>query len=209
MVKEEKISSATMYRIPAYLRYLKDKQSEGQEYITTVEIGRKMNINAILVKYDLSFITSSEGRPKVGFKICDLILDIEKFLGYDNITKAVLVGAGQLGKTLLTYDGFENYALNIVAAFDNDPCIMGTTIKNKTVFDICDLGEYVKSNGILLGIVTVPRAFAQNVCNLMVEAGIKAIWNFAPVSLKVPQDVILKNEDIAASLAVLSVQLKR
>lgn len=208
MYREEKISTATMQRIPGYFRYLKDRRQEGQEYITTVAIGEKMKISAILVKHDLSFVTSLQGRPKVGFKVADLISDIERILGYDNITNAVLAGAGQLGRTLLSYDGFENYGLNIIAAFDNNPDLIGTAEKNKMILDIEKLPEFVKGKKISLGIITVPRAFAQNVCDIMVDAGIKAIWNFAPAHLTVPENIVVKSEDMAASLAVLSYQLK-
>lgn len=197
-----------MHRIPRYLRLLKDLQ-QSQEYVSSVEIGKMLNINAILVKHDLGFVTSILGRPKVGYKIFDLVSDIEKFLGYDNITNAILVGAGQLGKTLLSYDGFENYALNIVAAFDSDEKVAGTQIKKKTVLHISKLHEYVRKNKIQLGIITVPKAYAQSVCDDMIEAGIKAIWNFAPTHLIVPEGIVLKDEDIAVSLAVLSKTLKR
>ena len=114
----------------------------------------------------------------------------------------------QLGKTLLSYTGFENYGLNIVAAFDSDPAKCNIKIKNKTVYPVERLSEIIKKYNIRMGIITVPERFAQNICDIMVEAGIKAIWNFAPTHLIVPDKVALKNEDLAASLAILSSQLK-
>ncbi len=202
------ISRAAMQRMPGYLRYLKEKSKDGKEYISSVAIAEYMKLSAICVKKDLSFATSSSGKPKVGFNIKDLINDLEKLLGFDNITDAILVGAGQLGKTLLSYTGFSNYGLNIVAAFDKSPVLINTKINGKSVYDLDEMESFVKRNNIYLGVITVPGQFAQDVCDHMVKAGIKAIWNFAPANLVVPSSIALKNEDMAASLAVLSNKLK-
>jgi len=202
------MSMATMQRMPNYLSYLKSKKKEGIENITTVIIADDMNLNAMVVKKDLQAASTVEGKPNVGFNIEQLIIDVGKFLGYDNTKDAILVGAGQLGKVLLSYKGFYNYGLNIVAAFDNNKKIVDTEINGKKIFDTNKLTDLVKRMSVRLGIITVPKDNAQEVCDLMVSSGIKAIWNFAPSHLIVPKNVVLMNEDLAASLAILSNKLK-
>lgn len=201
-------SIACVQRMPNYLGYLKIKKNMGFEHISTVTMANELNLNAIVVKKDLQQVSSVEGKPNVGFCIKQLIKDIESFLGFDNTKDAVLVGAGKLGSVLLSYRGFEKYGLNIVAAFDNDPEIVDSEIGGKKVFDIDKMPDLVKRMAIHIGIITVPKDCAQSVCDIMTSAGIRAIWNFAPITLNVPQDVVIHNEDLAASLAVLSKKLK-
>ncbi|HEY8389747.1 MAG TPA: redox-sensing transcriptional repressor Rex [Clostridia bacterium] len=201
-------SIACVQRLPSYLNYLKNKQKEGVEYISTVTMANDLNLAAITVKKDLQQVSSTEGKPNVGFCVARLIKDIESFLGFDNTKDAVLVGAGSLGSVLLSYNGFQKYGLNIVAAFDIDPEKIDTEIHGKRVFDLNRMTGLVKRMAIHIGIITVPKDCAQSICDMMVEAGIRAIWNFAPVSLTVPNDVVVLNEDLASSLAVLSKKLK-
>jgi len=202
------MSMASMQRMPYYLSYLNNRKKQLIENITTVTIAEDMQINAMVVKKDLQLATTVEGKPNVGFNVEQLIWDIKKFLGYDNTKDAILVGAGQLGKVLLSYKGFENYGLNIVAAFDNKTGIMDSEINGHKVFDIKKMPMLVKRMSIHLGIITVPKENAQEVCDLMINSGIKAIWNFAPTHLIVPKNVVLMNEDLAATLAILSNKLK-
>ena len=155
-------------------------------------------------------MSSEPGRPRLGFLISRLIVDIEKFLGYDNLSDAVIVGAGGLGRAFLGYEGFKNNGLNVVAAFDISEKLVGTEVAGKKILPISKLGEFVAEHKIRIGIITVPKVAAQDVLNKMVEAGIKAIWNFAPAPLRVPsKDIILKTEDLAASLAMLAGKLYR
>jgi redox-sensing transcriptional repressor len=202
------MSMATMQRMPNYLGYLKNKKTLMIQNISSVAIAEDMQLNAMVVKKDLQLASSVEGKPNVGFNIEQLIWDIEKFLGYDNTKDAILIGVGQLGKVLLSYKGFENYGLNIVAAFDNKKEIIDSDFKGNKIFDIKKMPALVKRMSIHLGIITVPKENAQEVCDLMIKSGIKAIWNFAPIHLIVPKNVVLMNEDLAATLAILSNKLK-
>ena len=115
-----------------------------------------------------------------------------------------MVGAGRLGTALASYEGFRKYGLNIIALFDSDPDKIGQTVCDKSVFPVSKLANLVRRLNIQLGIIAVPATCAQDICDLMVQAGIKAIWNFAPVNLKVPDSVWVENEDLAARLATLS-----
>lgn len=201
------ISKATIGRLPAYHRYLKEKQAEGERTISSTAIAEDLHLNAVQVRKDLALISSTAGKPKRGFDVDELIGDIDRFLGYDNVSDAVLVGAGGLGSALVGYDGFKNYGLNIVAAFDTDPALIGRSIKGVRVCDARELSSLVRRLNVRIGIIAVPKEGAQGAADALVEGGVRAIWNFAPVHLALPENIAVKNEDMAASLAILSKRL--
>lgn len=205
--EEADVSKATLSRMPAYLRYLKEESVKGVEYVASAAIAKDMAVSAVLVRKDLALVSSIAGRPRLGFEVNGLIADIEKFLGYDNVSDALVVGVGGLGRAFLGYEGFKNYGLNIVAGFDVDPRLIGTEISQKPVLSLDELSAFVQQRNINIGIITVPKRVAQEVCDRMIEAGLKAIWNFASVKLNVPNGVIVRYEDLAASLAMLSGEL--
>ena len=201
------VSKATIGRMPAYLRYLKEKELAGERTISSTAIAEDLKLNAVQVRKDLAVISSVAGKPKLGFEIADLIADINRFLGYDNVTDAVLVGAGGLGSALAGYGGFRNYGLNIVAAFDTNPELVGKKINGVPVFDAKEISHMVKRLNVLIGIIAVPKASAQQAADALVSGGVRAIWNFASAHLNLPDDIAVKNEDMAASLAILSKRL--
>ena len=205
----QKISKATLARMPLYLHFLQEESSKGAQYISSTVIAQNISVSSVLVRKDLAFVSSEAGRPRLGFAISRLIVDIEKFLGYDNLSDAIIVGAGGLGRAFLGYEGFKSNGLSIVAAFDVSPRLVGTTVAGKEILPLSQMENFVKENKIRIGIITVPKVAAQDVLNKMVGAGIKAIWNFAPAPLRVPKDIVLKTEDLAASLAMLAGKLYR
>ena len=207
IVQKEVLSVATLRRMPSYLRFLKILREQGVINVSSVMIAKELNLNSVQVKKDIAFASKSPGKPRVGFVVSDLIEDIEDFLGCYNIKDAVLVGVGKLGKTLLSYNGFGNYGLNIVAAFDNNPALWYTEINGKTIYPMRELSEITERYRAKMGIITVPKAWAQEVCDNLIKSGIKGVWNFAATHLNVPDGIALKNEDLAASLAILSQQL--
>lgn len=196
----------TIKRMPLYLRLLRRMQVEGQDYASGAVLAEELGLEAIVVRKDLA-ITGVTGRPRLGFPLDELILAIEEFLGWNNTTDAFLVGTGRLGSALLGYAGFRQHGLNITAAFDADPKVIGTTVHGKTVLDIEKLSGLARRMHVRIGILTVPEGVAQEVADRMVEGGIRGIWNFTPVKLQVPTEVILQREDLASSLAVLSHRL--
>ena len=202
-MKEVYISQATLKRLPKYLRILKEKKEENIKFISSTTMSNFLNLNSIQVRKDLALVSKNEGKPGIGFKIDDLIKDIEEFLNLNNATDAVIVGAGKLGQTLMNYNGFEN-DINILIAFDTNEKICD----NRKIFYISKMEDLIKRMNIHIGIITVPQNAAQEVCNKMVECGIKAIWNFAPIELKVPKNIAIKNEDLSASLSILLKNLK-
>lgn len=201
------VSKATLSRLPMYYRYLKEQNKVGEKTISSVKMAEDLRLNPVQVRKDLSCISSVSGKPKTGFDIEELIKDLSAFLNYDNTTDAIIVGVGQLGKTLLSYSGFDNYGLNIIAGFDINEDLCNKKINEKLVMNISKLEDFIKRTNTHIGIITVPREAAQTICDKLIESGIKAIWNFAPVHIQVPEGVIIKNEDIASSLAMLSRQL--
>ena len=203
----QKISKATLARMPLYLHFLQEESSKGAQYISSTVIAQNISVSSVLVRKDLAFVSSEAGRPRLGFAISRLIVDIEKFLGYDNLSDAIIVGAGGLGRAFLGYEGFKSNGLSIVAAFDISEKLIGTTVAGKEILPLSEMEKFVREHKIHIGIITVPKAAAQEVLNKMVGAGIQAIWNFAPAPLRVPKEIVLKTEDLAASLAMLAGKL--
>lgn len=199
---EKEISRATLKRLPTYLSYLKALPSEASANISATALAAGLHMGEVQVRKDLALV-SDGGRPKIGYNREHMIADIENFLGYGNSNDAVLIGAGKLGRALLGYGGFAEYGLNIVAAFDANDTLIGTTNGGKPIMHLSRLGEVCQRYKIKIGIITVPAEYAQGVCDLLIENGILAIWNFAPKHLNVPDGILVQNENMAASLALL------
>ena len=201
----QNISKHTLQRLPMYLSYIKGLPEDAPKNISATTIAEALQLNDVQVRKDLASVSSS-GKPKVGYNVKDLIAELEAFLGYTDIDNAGIVGAGSLGKALLNYSGFKAYGLNIIAAFDL--CEEPTEFQGKTVFPIAQLESFCRKVNIHIGIITVPASSAQEICDLLVNSGIRAIWNFAPVHLVVPDGILVQNENMASSLALLSNHLR-
>ncbi len=195
------ISKATLGRIPRYLHYLKTLHLDKVPYISATTVAKELHLGEVQVRKDLSMV-SGAGRPRVGYDTEMLIGQLEECLGYNKLTLAVLVGAGRLGRALLQYDGFEHFGVKIAAAFDSNDCVLGLDSKTE-ILPMNQFTDFCKENGVSLGIITVGEGSAQDVCDQMIASGIKAIWNFAPCKLQIPDGVMLQNENLALSLAHL------
>lgn len=198
------ISKKTLERLPVYYHYLQDKQKEQAVHISAPVIAGDLQLNEVQVRKELALVSRRAGKPKAGFVVEELIADIEEFLGYRNVNQAVLAGAGSLGKALLSYQGFSRYGVEIVAAFDTDEGVIGENVAGRMVLPLEKMENLCRRMGIHIGIITTPAEQAQTVCDRLVAGGVRAIWNFAPVHLSVPDAVLLQNENMAASLALLS-----
>ena len=207
-MKANQITRATLGRLPLYLNYLKQIESSGTTSISATTIAKALSLGEVQVRKDLASV-SGAGKPKVGYESSDLIKRLEDTLGPNSITSAVLVGAGKLGRALLDYNGFEEFGIKIIAAFDSNDEVIRFSKTSKDILPISTLSEYCKANNVKLGIITVGQGSAQQVCNMMEESGIKAIWNFAPCNLEVSDGILVKNENLALSLAHLSNQLSK
>ena len=205
-MERKEISKAVLKRLPGYLSYLKTMQPGASPYISATALANALGMGEVQVRKDLAMV-SDGGRPKIGYLRERLIDDLEQFLGYDNTTDAVLIGAGKLGQALLGYSGFDAYGLNILAAFDANPAVE-KTVDGKPIYPISQLESFCKINKVLMGIITVPAEYAQSVCDQLIACGIKAIWTFAPTHLEVPEHILVQYENMATSLAVLSMHLQ-
>ena len=205
-MEKKTISKAVLKRLPGYLSYLKSMPEDAPIHISATALANALGMGEVQVRKDLAMV-SDGGRPKIGYLRESLIDDIEQFLGYDNTTDAVLIGAGKLGQALMGYKGFDDYGLNILAAFDANPQ-MEQTEEGKPIFHIEKLASFCRTHKVLMGIITVPVEAAQSVADQLIAGGIKAIWNFAPTHLDLPANILVQNVNMATSLAVLSVHLQ-
>ena len=190
------IMRSTLNRLPLYYSYITKLKDEGVTNVSATEIAKNLNLNPVLVRKDLASVSSVAGKPRLGFHIGVLLKDMEEYLGYNSKDEAVLVGVGSLGRLLLTNKGFKRLGIDIVAGFDKDESLYHEQINGKCL-------------GVKIGIIAVPEDQAQQVCDLMVESGILAIWNFPFTLLNVPEGILVKNENLASSLAALSHQLAK
>ncbi len=203
----QKAGVACVRRLPAYLQLLRVLQGEGHEFVSGTVLATTHNLEPVIVRKDLA-VTGIAGTARKGFPVKELIAAIERFLGWDNQTKAVLVGVGNLGSALLGYRGFENFGLRIAGAFDTDPSRIGKWVQGRQVQSMQKLAPFVRRSGIRLGVLTVPAEAAQAAAEAMVRAGIHGIWNFTPVKLELPREIVTQKEDLAEGLAVLSHRLQ-
>lgn len=203
-MKDSSVSTATLKRLPLYLSYLKGLGPDYPVYISSGAISEALHQSEILVRKDLACV-SKGGRPRVGYLTKDLIAQLETYLGYHDVSDAILVGAGRLGKALLEYEGFLEYGLRILAAFDTDPAAVDEA---RRIYPMEMLPKLCSRMNVRMGIITTPSHCAQQVCDTLLQNGIQAIWNFAPTHLTVPEGVILQNENLAVSFVVLSKRLR-
>ena len=201
------IPQPSLRRLPQYHHYLVELEARGVNRVSCSAIGQDLGLVPVQVRKDLQY-TGIIGKPKTGYSVSELIQAIETFLGWNNINEAFLVGAGNLGTALLGHERFSKFGLRIVAAFDTDPNKIGQWIHEKAVLSLDKLADLAPRMSIHLGIITTPAEVAQTVADEMVKGGIQAIWNFAPITLAVPQEIIVENVELYASLAIFSRKLE-
>ena len=203
---QESMSYSTIRRLPLYMPLLRAALDAGEQSISSAKIAETLALDSVLVRKDLASVGIT-GQARLGFPIRKLIDGIRRFLGWDNVSEAFVIGAGNLGKALAGYMGFEEHGLKIVGLFDNDPNKFGKLIAGKPVMAFSRFPHLVQRMHIQIAILTVPAETAQAAAETAIEAGIKAIWNFTPATLNVPANIIVERVDLAASLAVLSSRL--
>jgi len=200
--KAKGIPEPTIRRMPKYHDYVKRKQKEGEIYLSAPRIAHRLRLDPTLVTKDLAY-TGINGKTRVGYKVDDLLAAIENFLGFNHLDHAFLIGAGSLGTALVGYPGFKEYGVKIVAAFDNDKTKVGTKLRDIPVLHIDKFRDLAERMHVSFGIITTPADQAQQIADLMVSWGIKAIWNFSPLNILVPEHIIIQNTSIYANLAVI------
>lgn len=194
-------------RYPVYLKLLKEYADSGVEIISSPLIARRLGFSEEQVRKDLQNVSSEAGRPKKGREVKQLIDDIETFLGYRDSTSAILIGVGHLGAALLNFPEFAKMGLEILAGFDTDPKLLWSRIGGKEIFPVSMIKEILPRLNAHIAILAVPASAAQEAAELAVESGAKAIWNFAPTHLDLPDGIVVEDVNLASSLAVLSHRL--
>ncbi len=201
------IPEPTLKRLPYYYKFIQGQREARRDFVSCTTLAEALGLNPIQVRKDLQ-ATGAVGRPKVGYHVETTLDAIEECLGYHNTQDIFLVGAGHLGQALLAYPGFAEIGFNLVAAFDADPAKVGREVAGKPILEASRLSDLVRRMHIQIAILAVPAAAAQMVTDTLVRAGIRAIWNFTPTRLAVPREVLVQDENLLASLSVLSKQLE-
>ena len=197
-----KVPEPTLRRRPWYLSNVKLLRKKGERFVSSTQISKEINIDASQIAKDLSYVNIS-GRTRVGYEIDTLIAVLEDFLGFTNIHKAFLFGVGSLGGALLRDSGLNHFGLEIVAAFDVNPDLVGTTLNGIPIYHSNDFEKKMREYDVNIGVLTVPIEIAQTITDTMVAGGIKAVWNFTPFRIRVPEDIVVQNTSLYAHLAVM------
>lgn len=197
-----KIPEPALRRLPWYLSYVKLLKTKGEKYVSSTQIANKIDVSASQIAKDLSFVNIS-GKTRVGYEIDELIKVLDMFLGFKKLHTAVVFGVGSLGAALLSDSGLEQYGLKIIAGFDINKSVVGTTIHDIPVYHSNDFFELNKEMKADIGILTVPSGIAQEASDYMISCGVKGVWNFTPFRIRVPEGVVLQNTSLYAHLAVM------
>ena len=198
----DKVPEPTLRRLPWYLSNIKLMKEKGEQYVSSTQISKEINIDASQIAKDLFYVNIS-GRTRVGYNIDALIEVLESFLGFTNMHKAFLFGVGSLGAALLRDSGLHHFGLEIVAAFDVNPELVGKDLNGIPIFHSDDFETKMKEYDVNIGVLTVPINIAQEITNKMVDGGIKAVWNFTPFRIRVPENIVVQNTSLYAHLAVM------
>lgn len=192
----------TLRRLPWYLSYVSMLRWNNVEYVSSTQIAKELDVDASQIAKDLSFL-NLKGKTRIGYEVRQLERELQDFLGFMQKHDAIIVGAGSLGAALMTDSGLRHYGLNVVAGFDINPSIVGTSVSGVPIYHFDTLASMREKLRAEIGILTVPVESAQSVADKMVNAGIKALWNFTPYRIRVPEGVVITNTSIYAHLAVM------
>ncbi len=198
----QKVPEPTLRRLPWYLSNVKLLKQRGERYVSSTQISKETNIDASQIAKDLSYVNIS-GRTRVGYEVDALIDVLEGFLGFTDIHKAFLFGVGSLGGALLQDSGLTHFGLEIVAAFDVNPDLVGKELNGIPIYHSDDFVKMMQTYDVQIGVLTVPIEIAQSITDKMIEGGIKAIWNFTPFRIRVPEYIVVQNTSLYAHLAVM------
>ncbi|WP_294375948.1 redox-sensing transcriptional repressor Rex [uncultured Clostridium sp.] len=202
MEKNKNISMAVIKRLPKYYRYLGELKRNEVDRISSKELGEKIGFTASQIRQDLNCF-GDFGQQGYGYNVTELYNQIKSILGLDRGYQAALVGAGNIGQAVSNYSRFEDLGFKIKVIFDANPKLIGMKIRDVEIQDIDEMRTIVENEGIDIGIICVPRKNAQNVADELIKGGVRAIWNFAPVDLVVPDQVKVENVHLSESLMTL------
>ncbi len=203
MERKKNISMAVIKRLPKYHRYLRELLRNDVDRISSKELGEKIGFTASQIRQDLNCF-GDFGQQGYGYNVKELLNEISGILGLTKEYKMVIIGAGNIGQAIANYTNFERLAFSLVGIFDVNPKLIGLKIRDVEVTDIDELASFLKATPIDIGVICVSKNSAQIVSEIMVNNGVKGIWNFAPVDLEVPEEIIVENVHLSESLLTLS-----
>ncbi|MBQ6240175.1 MAG: redox-sensing transcriptional repressor Rex [Firmicutes bacterium] len=207
-MKDKKVPAAVIQRMPRYYRYLGDLLAKGASRVSSAELSRRMGITASQIRQDLNHF-GGFGQQGYGYNVEVLYNEIGRILGQDQDYNVIVIGAGNLGQAVSKYTNFNKRGYKVTALFDSNPALAGTTVAGYPVLDAMELADYLKENPTDIAVLTIPKAGAVETAKVLVEGGVKAIWNFASVDLDLPKDkVVVVNVHLSDSLRVLSYKLR-
>lgn len=207
-MEQRKISRAVISRLPRYYRYLGDLVEAGVERISSNDLSKKMQVTASQIRQDLNNF-GGFGQQGYGYNVKYLYTEIGKILGLDKDHNFIIIGAGNLGQALANYASFERNGFILKSLFDVNPRLEGVTIRGIPVRMLDELEGYLQENDIEIAALTLPKSKAEEVADVLVANGIKAIWNFAHTDLTLPKDVIVESVHLADSLMKLSYNISQ
>lgn len=196
------LPAPTLSRLPGYLAYVSLLKEEGVEYVSSTQISKEINVDASMIAKDLSFL-NIKGKTRIGYEVATLEHKLQEFLGFKRGHNAVLIGVGSLGGSLIQDSGLVKYGLRIVAGFDVREDLIGSSICGVPIYDMAEFGRLIRTLDAGIGIIAVPMDMAQKVCDEIVAAGIRALWNFTPMRIKAPAGIVVQDTSIYADLAVM------
>ncbi len=196
------VPEPTLRRLPWYLSNVKLLKKQGERFVSSTQISKEINVDASQIAKDLSYVRIC-GRTRVGYEVDALITALEDFLGFTGQHTAFLFGVGSLGGALLSDTGLNHFGLKIVAAFDINPKLVGTSMGGIPIYHSDQFPEMMRAYNVHIGVLTVPIEIAQQITDTMVAGGIKAVWNFTPFRIRVPGHIVVQNTSIYAHLAVM------
>lgn len=207
MAEDKNIATAilpepTLRRLPWYLAYVNLLRARKVEYVSSTQISKEINVDASQIAKDLSFL-NIKGKTRIGYEVDTLVRELETFLGFKEVHNAYMIGVGSLGGALIQDSGLSQYGLNIIAGFDINPALIGTSICGVPIYDIKELEGRSAETGTEIGILAVPVEHAQEAADMLIESGLKAIWNFTPFRIKAPENIVIQNTSIYAHLALI------
>ncbi|QGU94192.1 redox-sensing transcriptional repressor Rex [Clostridium bovifaecis] len=207
MDKKDNVSMAVIRRLPKYQRYLRELMQNDVDRISSKELSEKIGFTASQIRQDLNNF-GDFGQQGYGYNVKDLYKEINTILGLGEAYNIVIVGAGNIGQAIANYTNFDKLGFNLKGIFDVNPKLIGLKIKDVEIKDIDDLEETLQNEKTDIGVICVPRANAQNVCDMLVSNGVRGIWNFAPVDLHAGENVAIENVHLSESLLTLTYMLK-
>lgn len=206
-MQDSRISDAVVHRLPKYYRYLSELEAAGIERVSSSRMSTDMNLNASQIRRDLNCF-GGFGQQGYGYQVSRLKQEIMKILGIGSSYKAVIVGAGNIGQALLKYRHFDEEGYHIVAVFDAEPTLIGREVGSLTIRPMSDLADFMRENIVDIGIIAVPKNYAQQLADDLVSMGVRGIWNFAPVDVEARKGISVENVHLSDSLYILSYHMR-